>query len=270
MAKSTIFLLIGLLLANVLNAYSVTSYSSLHPVIQFTLYEKNGYRPVSDSNLSSLLPVEYVNMRNFARVYDLEVIKSVPELKELVISPFVTNFDALTEKELPELETIDASFSFITQEDLSQMSLPNLKTLDISASTVKGLDFAVNFPSLETVVFVQYQIDTEHVEQMRKKYPHIDFMYNDSIRPISRNFYFFEFEPFLNVLSPYFANLGRSELQLDVEIEIDSAGNVISSELVTSRRKLDADPTNAIKLLVFAPDYRRQNKTRLLIPLKVI
>lgn len=270
MIKSIPFLLIGILFANVLNAFSVPSYRALHPVIKFTLYEKNGYRPVNDNNLSSLLPVEYINMRNFERINDLEVIRSAPELKKLVISPFITNFEALTEKELLELETIDASFSFITQEDLQRMSLPKLQTLDISASTVTSLEFAGNFPSLNKVVFVQYQIDTDHVEQMRKTYPHIEFVYNDRVKPISRNFYFFEFEPFLNVLSPYFANLRRSELKLDVIIEIDPRGNVVSSELVTTRRNLEADPMDAFRLIVFAPDYKQQSTTRLRIPLMVI
>lgn len=262
--------MIGILFANVLNAFSVPSYRSLHPVIKFTLYEKNGYRPVNDNNLSSLLPVEYINMRNFERINDLEVIRSTPELKKLVISPFVKNFEALTEKELTSLETLDASFSFITHEEMNQLSLPNLQILDISASTVTNLDFAGNFPSLNKIVFVQYQIDKEHLEQMRKKYPHIEFVYNDRIRPVSRNFYFFEFEPFFNQLSPYFANLRRSELKLDVIIEIDPSGNIVSSELVTTRRNLEADPMDAFRLIVFAPDYKQQSTTSLRIPLIVI
>ncbi len=232
----------------------IPSYESLHPVIKFTLYEKNGQRPVTDDILDQLLPVEFLNMRNFDKVKNLEIIESTPDLKSLVLSPFIIDFSKLENYSLSNLTYLNASFSFISSDDLEKAQLPALETIDISASRVRSLEFVNSMPGLRRVVFIKHQISQEEVDEMRQKFPHIEFQYNTEVPPISRHFYFFEFKPYFDKLSPFFAGLRRSGFIMNVEVEVDAMGKVTSSRLTHHLRRVEEDSLSVLDLLIFAPD----------------
>lgn len=245
--------LAGLLLLSNAQA-GVPSYESLHPVIKYTLYEKNGQRPVTDEILRKLLPVEYLNMRQFDQETNLDIIESTPDLKTLVLSPFVEDFSKLQTLELSNLTYLNASFSFINEEHLAQAQFPALETIDISASRVRSLDFLNQMPQIRRVILVRHQICQEEIQEMKQKFPYVAFEYNSNVPPISRHFYFFEFKPYLDVLSAYLAAVRRSGFEMNVEMEVNAGGQVVSSRLMHPVRRLEKDPLSIFDLLIFAPD----------------
>lgn len=255
--QSCIFLYLiiaGLLLTTSYKSFAgVPSYESLHPVIKFTLYEKNGQRPVSDDVLEKLLPVEFLNMRHFDKVQNLDIIESTPDLQTLVLSPFIQDFSKLERYKLSSLTYLNASFSFISHDDLEKAQLPALETINISASRVRSLHFIDKMPGLKRVILVRYQIPEEELAQMKNEYPHVEFQYNSDLPPISRHFYYFEFKTYFDELSPFFAGLRRSGFAMNVEVEVDAMGKVVSSRLTRPLRRVDKNPASVFDLLIFVP-----------------
>jgi hypothetical protein len=243
------------------------NYESLPPIVQYLLYEKNGLQPVTKERIATLLPIQTVDMSGFYDLSDLELVKSLPLVERLVIGPFVGNFEVLKSHPLQHLYKLDASFSFMSSADLRDARLPSLSMLDISGSKVRDLSFVEQFPSLRTIVLIKHQVAEAEVERVRLNHPNINIVYNDSFKPISRNFYYFEFEPYISLFGYYFSLGRRVPSGIEVEIDINQKGFVKDSRFITSTRRLHDHLQHIFELMVFEP--APEEETTVMIPVKI-
>lgn len=243
------------------------NYEALPPIVQYLLYEKNGLQPVTKERIATLLPIETVDMSGFYDLSDLELVRSLPLVERLVVGPFVGDFEVLRNHSLQHLFKLDASFSFMTSDDLRVASLPSLSQLDISGSMVRDLSFVDQFPSLRSIILIKHQVDEAEVAQVRKDYPNLEIVYNESFKPISRNFYYFEFEPYIKLFGYYFSLGRRVPSGIEVEIDINRQGFVKNSRFITSSRRLHEHLQHIFELMVFEPAV--EDETTVMIPVKI-